>query len=381
MTRRTFCKVTAGCAAFLGAATGGGILFLRQDSFGALPEDPSGLLSSPHYRNGVFHNTLPTPILSDGSSFAGALVRSLFARKDRPVPPVPIPSVRADLAALGTAGDKLVWLGHSSFFVQLGGVRVLIDPVFSPFAAPVSFSTRAFAGTTPYAVTDLPAVDVLLISHDHWDHLDYPTIMGLRHAIGCIVCPLGIGAHFRHWGFAASAIHELDWGDALSAGPALRIHMTEARHYAGRGLSRNKALWGGFMLETAQNRLFYSGDSGYGPHFAKLGSVFGGVDFALLDCGQYDQRWRYIHMTPEEAVQAAQDLEAKVLLPAHVGKFALARHAWDEPFQRIAAASRSKAFQLLTPRIGEPIDIAEPTPALPFWWKSLSDTAQSKATS
>ncbi len=376
MTRRHFFKLTAGCAVLAGATAAGARLFLRQPAFGALPEETPALLNSPHYGNSIFHNTLPTPILSDGSSFAWALIRSLFTRRNRPFPPVPVPSVHAGSATLETACDKLVWLGHSSFLVQLSGARVLIDPVFSPFAAPLSFSTRAFPGTTPYTVADLPRIDALLISHDHWDHLDYPTIMALRHTIGHVVCPLGAGAHFRRWGFAENAIHELDWGDSMLIGSMLRVQLTEARHYAGRGLTRDKALWGGFMLQAGGKKLFYSGDSGYGPHFAALGRAFGGVDAALLDCGQYDPRWRYIHMTPEEAVRAAEDLGARALLPAHVGKFALSRHAWDEPFQRIVTACRGKAFQLLTPRIGEPVELATPLPVMPFWWETLSDRSK-----
>ena len=371
MKRRTFLKMAAGGVAFSGAAVGGAGLFLHQLAFGAVPEETSVFLHSPRYRNGIFHNTLPTPILSDGGSFTGALIRSFFAKKDRPVPPGPVPVVRIDLGSLDKSRDMVMWLGHSSFLVQIGGVRLLIDPVFSPFAAPVSFSTRAFPGATPYTAADMPRSDCLLISHDHWDHLDYPTIMGLRLKVGHIVCPLGVGAHFRRWGFAEEVIHEADWGDALSLENGLRIHVVEARHYSGRSLTRNKALWGGFLLESGRRKIFYSGDGGYGPHFANMGKAFGGVDLALLDCGQYNRRWRYIHMTPEEAVRAAEDLGAGALLPAHVGKFALARHAWDEPFRRIVAATRDRNLHLLTPRIGEPVDMAAQLPVFPFWWETL----------
>lgn len=373
MKRRTFFKMAAGCLVFSGTAAGGVGLFLHQPAFGAGIEDIPAFWESFHYRNGTFHNTLPTPILSDGSSFSGALVRSFFAKKDNPIPPSPIPSVHIELASLEKSRDLIVWLGHSSFLVQMDGTRFLIDPVLSPYAAPVSFSTQAFPGTNPYSPAEIPYIDFTLISHDHWDHLDYPSIMALRHKIGHIVCPLGIGAHFQRWGFAPGVIHEADWNGTLELRKNLRIHITEARHYSGRSLTRNKTLWCGFLLEAGPKKLFYSGDGGYGPHFVTLGKVFGSIDVALLDCGQYNERWRYIHMTPEEAVQAAEDLGAKVLIPAHVGKFSLARHSWDEPFRRIVTASRNSTFHLLTPRIGEPVEMRGNLPTLSRWWENMSE--------
>lgn len=375
MKRRTFLKLAAGGVVFSGAAAGGAALFLHQPAFGAAPEETPAFPDSFHYKGGVFHNTLTTPILSDGGSFAGALVRSFFTKKDRPVPPCPVPSVHVALDSPEKARDRVVWFGHSSFLVQMGGKRFLIDPVFSPYAAPVSFSTRAFPGATPYAAADMPSIDAVFISHDHWDHLDYPTVMGLKHKVGHIICPLGVGAHFRRWGFAGDIIHEADWGGTLELGKNLRVHITEARHYSGRSLTRNKTLWSGFLLEAGQKKLFYSGDGGYGPHFAALGKAFGGVDVALLDCGQYNERWCSIHMMPEEAAQAAEDLGARALLPAHVGKFSLARHAWDEPFRRIVAAGRNRTFHLLTPRIGEPVDMAEVFPSFPRWWEAVPQNA------
>lgn len=361
--------------AVLGGCAGGGAwAFLRQIKFGALPagETLQRILASPHYADGAFHNLVPRAILSDDSSFVLALLRSLVAKRVNPIPPGPVPSQHTPLHALERTQDVVLWLGHSSFFIQLGGRRILIDPVFSPYAAPVSFSTQAFAGATPYSVHDIPDIDCLLVSHDHWDHLDYPTIMGLKPKIKNIICGLGVGAHFRRWGFHDRTIHESDWGDSISLDTSMRIHVTTAIHYSGRSLTRNKSLWTGFMLESPSRRIFFSGDSGYGPHFAELGKRFGGVDLALLDCGQYNERWRYIHMTPEETAQAAENLGAKHLLPAHVGKFALAYHPWDEPFKRIAAASQGKSFRLLTPIIGEAVSITDRISDYPHWWEQIN---------
>lgn len=372
MTRRSFLKALSAGAVLGGASAGGIWAFLRQTKFGALPEGEAlrRILASPHYAGGVFHNELPTPILTDNSSFGVALVRSLVAKRVNPVPPGPLPSQRASLFSPDRAQDAVVWLGHSSFFIQLAGQRVLIDPVFSPYAAPVSFSTRAFAGATPYSPDDMPDIDCVLISHDHWDHLDYPSMMALKPKIRNILCGLGTGAHFQRWGFSGNVIHEADWGDTFALGAGVRVHVTTARHYSGRSLTRNKALWAGFLLESPARHIFFSGDSGYGPHFAELGKRFGPVDLALLDCGQYNEDWRFIHMTPEEAARAADDMEARHLLPAHIGKFALARHPWDEPFRRMASASRNARFRLLTPMIGEMVNLTDPIPEYPRWWES-----------
>lgn len=349
--------------------------FLGQEKFGALPEaeDMLRITASPHFRNGIFHNLVPRPVLSDGSTLAGTLFRFLTEKRVNTEPPRPVPSLRPDFSALRSAGDTLVWLGHSSFFLQLGGRRVLIDPVLGDHASPVSFNVPAFPGSTPCSVDDIPPVDCLLISHDHWDHLEYPTVMALRERIGLVVCGLGMGAHFRRWGFDRARIREADWGETLNIGDTLRIHVTTASHYSGRGITRNKALWTGFLLETPGRRVFFSGDSGYGPHFADLGRRFSGVDIALLDSGQYNERWKYIHMTPEQAVRAATDLGAACLLPAHTGRFALAYHPWDEPFRRAVLAAEKASLRLVTPVIGQALSLAGPLPALPRWWETPGD--------
>lgn len=361
----------------LGGLALGVRLFLESPQFGTLPDGVrlETIRKSPHYADGVFHNLLPTPILTDGSGTVGSLLQSFFLQKDNPVPPGPVPTVKTSLKSLDRNTDTVIWLGHSSFFIQLGGQRILVDPVLNDHAAPVSFSTRAFPGSNPYTTEDLPGIDVLLISHDHWDHLDYATLTALRPKIKKAVCGLGVGAHLQRWGFAENSIYEGDWGDSLTQG-ALAIHITPARHYSGRSLTRSKTLWAGFVLETPQRRIFYSGDSGYGPHFAELGRQFGIFDLVLLDCGQYDKRWNLIHMMPEETAKAADDLHAKALLPAHAGKFSIAYHAWDEPYKRIAAASQDKSWRLVTPRIGEPLlfnmtETKEDNEPVSQWWQHV----------
>lgn len=354
----------------LGCFAAGGWLFLHSARFGALPQGNAldRLRQSPRYTGETFQNELPTPILTAGKGFVATYLEFLFAKTDNAVPPAPVPAVKTSLKTLDREVEALIWLGHSSFFIQLEGKRILIDPVLSGYASPVSFSTRAFAGSAPYAADDLPAIDILLISHDHWDHLDYATLSALRPRIGTVVCGLGVGAHLRRWGFSDAQIQEGDWGDAVAT-DNLTIHLTPARHYSGRTFTRNKTLWAGFVLETPRKNLFFSGDSGYGPHFAELGKRFGAFDLVMLDCGQYNERWSLIHMMPEEAAQAAEDLRAKALLPAHAGKFSIAYHSWDEPYRRIASASRGRNYRLVTPRIGEMVSPAGGDRDFGAWWE------------
>jgi L-ascorbate metabolism protein UlaG (beta-lactamase superfamily) len=312
------------------------------------------------------------PVLAEDRSFLSELFAYLFAKKDRAVPSLAIPSVTTDLQSLDRYMDVVVWLGHASYFVQLGGKRILIDPVFSASAAPVPYVNKAFAGTNLYTAEDVPEIDYLLITHDHWDHLDYSTVTALRARTKTVVCGLGVGAHLERWGYDKEKIHEADWFSVLESGDGFAIHVLPARHYSGRLLSRNKTLWAGYAITTARRRIFVSGDSGYGPHFADIGLQFGGFDLVVLDAGQYDERWPYIHMTPEEAARAAQDLQANALLPGHVGKFSLARHSWDAPFRRITTASEGRSYRLLTPMIGSPMVLDDDQQRFSRWWEGLA---------
>jgi L-ascorbate metabolism protein UlaG (beta-lactamase superfamily) len=349
----------------------GGYAYLQHPKFGALPGGArlEAVERSSHYVNGAFQNLIDTPMRTQDTSFASNVLSMLLDRNPNLTPSTPLPSTRVDLKALSPDEDVVVWLGHSSYFIQLDGKRVLIDPVFSANAGPFPGSNEAFPGTTPYTAEDLPAVDALLITHDHWDHLDYPSAMALLPKVGQVVVGLGVGEFFDRWGYPADRIHEADWNDVLEVVPGLRIHVLPARHYSGRMLTRNKTLWVAFALEAPKRRLFFGGDSGYGPHFKEIGERFGGFDLVALDMGQYDKRWANIHMFPEQAVQAAEDLRAKALLPAHVGRFRIAAHDWDEPFQRLMAASQGKDLRLLTPTIGALVRMDDESQKFSEWWK------------
>ena len=334
-------RVAFGLVLLLCILIGGGYAFMSQASFGKLPEGArlDAISQSPHYEDGAFRNTEPLPPIKGNGGIVGALMKYVFSSTEGQKPARPMPSAKTDLRALDRNTDTVVWLGHSSYFVQLGGRRLLIDPVFSTYASPVFFANRAFEGTNLYTAEDMPDIDYLLISHDHWDHLDYATATALRSKVGQVVCPLGVGAHFEAWGYGKETVFEGGWYSVLEGKDGFAIHILPARHFSGRSLTRNKTLWAGFALVTPERRIFFSGDSGYGKHFAEIGARFGGFDLAMLDCGQYDENWRYVHMMPEDTAQAAEDLRARALLPGHVGKFAIAYHTWDDPFKRIVAAS------------------------------------------
>lgn len=360
-------------AALAGGLLVGACAYVRQPQFGELPAGGrlSAIEMSPNYADGEFRNLVPTPMFTDGRSFISVLLSNLFTKSERPAPSALVPSVRTDLKALDPGRDTIIWLGHSSYFIQIAGKRVLIDPVFSTNAAPVPYANQAFDGSSLYTADDVPEIDYLLITHDHWDHLDYASVEGLEPKVRHVIGGLGMGTYFEHWGFAREKIREADWFTALDLQEGVTIHVLPARHYSGRLLTRNRILWTAYALESPERRIFFSGDSGYGPHFAEIGRRFGGFDLAVLDSGQYDRRWANIHMLPEEAAQAAEELQAAAMMPAHVGRFAIAKHAWDEPFTRISAASEGRQYRLLTPIIGGPVFLDDRKQVFSRWWESV----------
>ncbi|WP_110876057.1 MBL fold metallo-hydrolase [Franconibacter helveticus] len=352
------------------AAMGALALYLAP-GFGAAPqgERKAQVERSPNYRDGAFQNEEPTRVFTGQGSQWAAWGEFLFKRIDNLKPERPLPLVHTDIASLDKNDDLALWLGHSSWYLQLAGKRILIDPVFSGYASPFALFNRAFAGDYPWTAQSMPDIDLLVISHDHYDHLDYATVRALRPKIRQVITPLGVGAHLEAWGVAPSRIKEVDWQQSVNVADGLTVHALPARHFSGRGLKGNQTLWASFLFETPQQKLYYSGDSGYGPHFKATGERFGGVDIAIMENGQYDRDWSQIHMMPEETAQAAQDLGAKRVLPGHNGRFAMAKHAWNDPLKRLAAASRDKAYTLLTPRPGEPVRLAQTEQHFSAWWE------------
>lgn len=360
-------------AAVTAILAGGVYVFLQAPLFGRLPE--GGRLAlierSPHYANGAFRNEIATPLHTAGSTELSIWMDSFFGETGKPRPSSVLPSVKTDLKALDITQDLVVWLGHSSYFVQLAGKRILIDPVFSTNAAPIPLVNEAFAGTSLYSADDVPQIHLLLITHDHYDHLDYPTITALRSKVNRVVTGLGVGAHFEAWGYAKAQLTEGDWFESISIDRDLTVYVTPARHFSGRTFTRDKSLWVGYALVSAQRRIFFSGDSGYDSHFAEVGRRYGPFDWVALDTGQYDPRWANVHMNPEQAAQAAEDLRARAFTPGHVGKFSIAPHDWDDPFKRVTAASEGRDYALLTPVIGRAVFLDGRPQTFQHWWHSL----------
>jgi L-ascorbate metabolism protein UlaG (beta-lactamase superfamily) len=347
--------------------------FMQQSKFGKPPagERLELIQQSINYKNNSFQNQSHTPSLTEGATYSSVMKEFFFTKKERKKPVQVLPSVKTDLFGLKKDENVWVWMGHSSYFMQVDGKTILVDPVFSGAASPLSFTTRSFPGADIYTPDDIPEIDFLFISHDHWDHLDYDTIKKLQPKIKTIITGLGTGQHLERWGFNAAMIVEKDWNKTATLADGFKVTVTPARHFSGRGFKRNNALWVSFVLQTPNHKIYIGGDSGYDEHFKAIGKLHGPFDLVILECGQYDKNWKYIHMMPEEVVQAAQDLNSKKLLAVHWGKFALGNHAWDEPAVRVHKAAREKQMNLLTPMIGERANIDDHSQRFSPWWENI----------
>lgn len=348
-------------------------LYIQQDKFG---KNPSGvrlerIKRAPNYRDGKFQNSVVTPELTEGYSMSGVFYKQFIEGTPRRRPTDIIPSVKTNLLALPADSNILVWFGHSSYYLQIDGKRILVDPVFSGNASPVPGTVKSFKGTDVYSVADLPEIDYLFISHDHYDHADYETLIALRAKTKKVICGLGVGAHFEHWGYDPDVIMERNWHEKAELDKGFTAFVEPARHFSGRGFLRNKTLWASYVLQTPTMKIYIGGDSGYGPHYAAIGKKYGPLDVAILDNGQYDDAWRYIHNHPAEVLKATRDLRAKRLFPVHSSKFMLANHAWDEPLVSITKLNRAYNFPLITPVIGEPVNLSDPKQKFKQWWVGL----------
>jgi L-ascorbate metabolism protein UlaG (beta-lactamase superfamily) len=346
-------------------------LFMRHPKFGKAPSGArlERIKNSPNYKDGQFDNLSFTPTLKEGVTYYTVMKEFFFDKSKRSKPSSVIPSVKTNLHNLPPDKNVLVWFGHSSYFLQVDGKRILVDPVFSGSASPVSFTTRSFAGANVYSTEDMPAIDYLFISHDHWDHLDYETVIKLKPKVDKIITSLGVGAHLEHWNFDMSKVIEKDWNEEIQLDLGFIVYTKPGRHFSGRGLKRNQSIWSSFVLQTPTTKLFLGGDSGYDTHFKTIGEQYGPFDLAILECGQYNEYWHHIHLMPEEVVQAAQDLQAKNFIPVHWAKFSLSLHAWDEPITRVKAEAVKRNVPILHPMIGEAVDIKNPAPSTEWWLK------------
>lgn len=321
---------------------------------------------SPNYKNGAFQNPVPTETTLKDTSML-KMLREFNNRPKTTTPQNPIPSIKTNLKELTADVPTIVWFGHSSYLIKSKDISILVDPVFNGYASPLPFFAKAFDGADNYGVSDFGAIDILILTHDHYDHLDYPTIKAIAPKVKHICTSLGVGSHLEYWGVPAAKITELDWWEEAAFFDTIKLTAAPARHFSGRSLKRAQTLWSSFALNIHGSHIYIGADSGYSPHFKTIGENFGGFDFALLECGQYGKNWPYIHMTPEQTLEAANDINTKVLMPVHWGKFTLALHAWDEPIKRLMAAKETYKGIITTPKIGEPVILNKNYPNNRWW--------------
>lgn len=338
-------------------------------SFGHLPTGKrlSRIQASPNYRDGAFQNVYDTPMLAGDASYSKMMRKFFFERRPGQEPQQALPTVVEDLKNMDREEPSITWFGHSSYLLTLNGRIILVDPVFSTWASPFQFmGSRHFPFQRAYALDDLPDPDLVILTHDHYDHLDYAAIQSLAPRGPLFLTSLGVGAHLEYWGVDPGRILELDWWEDGHV-PGLDITALPSRHFSGRGFRRNQALWSAFHLRAGGLKVLVGGDSGYDETFRKIGEHFGKLDLAILECGQYDPMWPNIHMTPEESVQASMDMQASLMMAVHWGKFKLANHLWTDPIDRAAATAQAKGVRLATPRIGERMRIEAPVLGNTWW--------------
>jgi len=317
-----------------------------------------------HHTTSGFQNLSHTPQLAKGYSMT-KVMREFFSRGKKVLPSSAIPSVRTDLKHYYSAVPAIIWFGHSSYLVHYKGINILVDPVFCGHASPFSWYLKAFPGSDVYKAGDMPTIDIMVITHNHYDHLDTKTIAESAPFIKQYITTLRVG---KHLGLASQRIiTELDWWQTATPLPSVRITATPARHFSGRGLKRNGSLWASYVLELDEYKIFIGGDSGYDTHFAAIGQQYGPFDIALLECGQYHEAWPYIHSFPEELITEGAALQARAIMPVHWGKFALALHPWNEPVQRFTAAAKKAGIAYATPMIGEAVVLGTLYPTQEWW--------------
>lgn len=305
----------------------------------------------------------------------GAMIKLQTQSVEEIRPEKPLPSVKPNIREFlkPDKSVKAIWFGHSTLLFNIEGKTILVDPVFSNYASPFSFLIKRFQPAA-LSLAELPPIDYIVISHDHYDHLDIKTIKYFVNTKTLFIVPLGVGSHLKGWGIDGARITELDWWQKHEANGVSFI-ATPAQHFSGRSLTdRNQTLWSGWIFQNQSQRIFYSGDSGYGTHFKEIGSKHGPFDAAYIDVGQYNELWPEVHLPPEQALQAFQDVNARSFVPVHWGAFVLAKHSWYEPIERISQLTAEKKIKLLTPQLGEIMALNSETQTIE-WWKKTDKNA------
>ncbi|UMB53256.1 MBL fold metallo-hydrolase [Lutibacter sp. A64] len=350
-----------------------GVLFVNlSPQFGGKPTKESlvKIEKSPNYNgDGTFKNL---ELTSASTGFKLSSIPKFFTNGENKVPANELPLEKITKAYFENEPKepRITWFGHSAMFIEMEGLNIFIDPMLGEVPAPHPLLGNArFNKELPIAIDDLPEIDLVLISHDHYDHLDYGSIQQIHSKVKQFYVPLGIKAHITEWGVAASKITEFDWWDSQTLN-GIEFIATPARHFSGRGFTRNNTLWSSWVLKSESNSIYFSGDSGYGKHFKEIGEKYGPFDFAMMECGQYNEQWAHIHMTPEETILASIDVKADLIMPIHWGAFKLALHTWNDPIIRATKKAAELNVQISTPKLGEGIVLnGEDFPSSHWWLK------------
>lgn len=350
------------------------LFIIYHPTFGGSPSKEEKEIYS-HFENysaGKFSNQISTDMNMSLSVIFSLLKDSIKGKNGRS-PKTPIPISPINWNQIESNQDSLIWFGHSTFFLQIDGKKILLDPMFGPSPSPFSFvGSKRYSKDLLYIIDELPLIDAVLITHDHYDHLDFPSIHRLKEKVGHFLVPHGVAAHLKRWGVETEKITELNWWDEIEW-KGLTIASVPAQHFSGRGpTNRDTTLWTGWVVIGRNNRLYTSGDGGYGPHFEQIGEKYGPFDLTLIEGGQYDKRWSSIHMMPEESVQAHLDVRGKNMMLIHWAAFTLAYHGWTEPVVRALRAAKESDVHLITPKIGELILLdGKISVADLIWWKEM----------
>ena len=326
--------------------------------------------TSPQFIDGKFRNPVPMKKHSVGA-MAKMMWIFAFGKPASTVPTGTIPVAVLTRAELLAAPDaSLFRLGHSTLLIKLDNAFYLTDPVFSERASPVQWAGPARFHHSPISIAELPPIKAVILSHDHYDHLDHASILALAAKTEHFITPLGVGQRLIGWGVSADKVHQLDWWESTQIG-GVTLRATPAQHFSGRSVNDgNSTLWASWVIQSPGLNLFFSGDTGYFDGFKKIADKYGPFDLAMLETGAYDQQWPDVHMQPEETLQAFRDLKATWLMPVHNGTFDLSLHAWREPFDRIAALAEQHGVALATPGMGERLDLRQPS-AGQRWWTAV----------
>lgn len=331
-----------------------GGLFLGQKKFGRLPrgERLERIMKSPHYDGKTFVNEETTQVMVSEKSKLEIWKDFIFGDSSTAVKvPDSMTVIRTDLKALPNDKDWLVWFGHSSYLMNLSGKKILVDPILYA-GSPVSFVNKMFNGTDVYKPKDFPEIDFLVISHDHWDHLDYQAVVELEPKVKHVVLGLGVGEHFEYWGYPKEKLLEMDWWEESQVGD-FHITTTPARHFSGRDLHQNRTLWASYVVKSPKRTIWIGGDTGYGPHFAKIGEKFKDIDLAILENGQYNKDWAQIHTMPEYLDDEMKELDANRYLTVHHSRFCLSKHDYRDPLENAKRAAEESGKPVLMPQMGE----------------------------